>query len=262
MNMSADPKHTPEPKNAAPLSIDGRPANPTLRYLKWGLGALLLAGLAWLVWEWANDMSGVRREAPKVPAIIPLPPPPPPPPEKPPEPEQPVEEEKIVEPEPQPELEEVKPQEEAPPSPADDLADPMQMDGDAQSAPTLSTSAPARAAGWPVPAAVAPATPAIASTWPTPSSACCGTTRNCATWRSPAGGDLAEFLGGYHTGRTDPLQRRPRDRPEGAGRAARRRPPGRTPAGFADPAGAHRPAGQAAGMRRRQPRTISGRRLP
>ncbi|MDY1536666.1 hypothetical protein SOJ46_34380, partial [Pseudomonas aeruginosa] len=23
MNMSADPKHTPEPKNAAPLSIDG-----------------------------------------------------------------------------------------------------------------------------------------------------------------------------------------------------------------------------------------------
>nr|WP_236097226.1 putative porin [Pseudomonas aeruginosa] len=133
MNMSADPKHTPEPKNAAPLSIDGRPANPTLRYLKWGLGALLLAGLAWLVWEWANDMSGVRREAPKVPAIIPLPPPPPPPPEKPPEPEQPVEEEKIVEPEPQPELEEVKPQEEAPPSPADDLADPMQMDGDAQS---------------------------------------------------------------------------------------------------------------------------------
>ncbi len=68
MNMSADPKHTPEPKNAAPLSIDGHPANPTLRYLKWGLGALLLAGLAWLVWEWANDMSGVRREAPKVPA--------------------------------------------------------------------------------------------------------------------------------------------------------------------------------------------------
>lgn len=44
-----------------------------------------------------------------------------------------MEEEKIVEPEPQPELEEVKPQEEAPPSPADDLADPMQMDGDAQS---------------------------------------------------------------------------------------------------------------------------------
>ena len=39
MNMSADPKHTPEPKNAAPLSIDGHPANPTLRYLKWGLGA-------------------------------------------------------------------------------------------------------------------------------------------------------------------------------------------------------------------------------
>jgi TonB family protein len=41
-------------------------------------------------------------------------------------------EEKIVEPEPTPEPQEVKPEEEAPPSPADDLANPMQMDGDAQ----------------------------------------------------------------------------------------------------------------------------------
>jgi len=102
------------------------------RMLLWGAGLLLGAGLAWLLWVWANDMSGIRREAPKIPAIIPLPPPPPPPPEKPPEPEQPVEE-KIVEPEPTPEPEEIKPEEEAPPSPADDLADPMQIDGDAQS---------------------------------------------------------------------------------------------------------------------------------
>ncbi|BCG25050.1 hypothetical protein TUM18999_32410 [Pseudomonas tohonis] len=111
-----------------------RRAEPTWRRpLAWGLGALVAAGLAWLLWQWANDMSGVRREAPKIPAIIPLPPPPPPPPvqEKPPEPETPVEE-KIVEPEPTPEPEEVKPEEEAPPTPADDLANPMQMDGDAQ----------------------------------------------------------------------------------------------------------------------------------
>ena len=102
------------------------------RPLAWGVGALVAAGLAWLLWLWANDMSGVRREAPKIPAIIPLPPPPPPPPvpEKPPEPETPVEE-KLPEPEPTPEPEEVKPQEEAP-TPADDLANPMQMDGDAQ----------------------------------------------------------------------------------------------------------------------------------
>lgn len=103
------------------------------RLLKWGAVALVGAGLAWLLWQWANDMSGVRREAPKIPAIIALPPPPPPPPPEPPkEPEPPVEE-KIVEPQPVPEAEEVKPAEEAPPSPADDLANPMQIDGDAQS---------------------------------------------------------------------------------------------------------------------------------
>ncbi|WHS58315.1 energy transducer TonB [Pseudomonas sp. G2-4] len=114
------------------------PVNPPpvkrspLRLLKWAAG-LSLAGLAaWLLWQWANDMSGVRREAPKVPTIIPLPPPPPPPPEKPKEPEPKVEE-KVLEPEPTPEPEEVKPEEEAPPSPVDDLANPMQMDGDAQS---------------------------------------------------------------------------------------------------------------------------------
>ncbi len=103
-----------------------------LRPLKWGAGLLLGAVAAWLLWQWANDMSGIRREAPKIPTIIPLPPPPPPPPEKPPEPTPPVKE-KVVEPEPTPEPEDVKPEEEAPPSPADDLANPMQIDGDAQS---------------------------------------------------------------------------------------------------------------------------------
>jgi len=116
----------------AQLPIDPPPVKKSpLRYVKWGAGLLVAALAAWFLWQWANDMAGVRREAPKVPTIIPLPPPPPPPPEKPPEPETPVEE-KVVEPEPTPEPEEVKP-EEAPPSPADDLANPMQMDGDAQS---------------------------------------------------------------------------------------------------------------------------------
>ncbi|NNA56334.1 energy transducer TonB family protein [Pseudomonas koreensis] len=117
----------------AQLPIEPLPVKRSpLRYVKWGAGLLLGALAAYLLWQWANDMSGIRREAPKVPTIIPLPPPPPPPPEKPPEPETPVEE-KIVEPEPTPEPQEVKPEEEAPPSPADDLANPMQMDGDAQS---------------------------------------------------------------------------------------------------------------------------------
>ncbi|NIL17596.1 energy transducer TonB [Pseudomonas sp. AN3A02] len=105
---------------------------PPLRPLKWGVGLLLAAVAAWFLWQWANDMSGVRREAPKVPTIIPLPPPPPPPPEKPKEPEPEVQE-KVPEPEPTPTPDEVKPEEEAPPSPADDLANPMQIDGDAQS---------------------------------------------------------------------------------------------------------------------------------
>ena len=112
-----------------PLPVKNK---PPLRPLKWGAGLLLGAVAAWFLWQWANDMSGVRREAPKVPTIIPLPPPPPPPPEKPKEPEPQVEE-KVPEPVPTPEPEEVKPAEEAPPSPADDLANPMQIDGDAQS---------------------------------------------------------------------------------------------------------------------------------
>src|SRR5688572_27849469 len=116
----------------AQLPIEPPPVKKSpLRYVKWGAGLLVGALAAWFLWQWANDMAGVRREAPKVPTIIPLPPPPPPPPEKPPEPETPVEE-KVVEPEPTPEPEEVKPEEEAPPSPADDLANPIQMDGDAQ----------------------------------------------------------------------------------------------------------------------------------
>lgn len=112
----------------AQLPISPSPVKKSaMRLVKWGAGVLVAGLAAWFLWQWANDMSGIRREAPKVPTIIPLPPPPPPPPEKPPEPEPPVEE-KVVEPEPTPEPEEVKPEEEAPPSPADDLNKPMDMD--------------------------------------------------------------------------------------------------------------------------------------
>ncbi|MBI6604343.1 energy transducer TonB, partial [Pseudomonas sp. S4_EA_1b] len=65
--MTAQMPITPPTKTPRPL-----------RPLKWGAGLLLGAVAAWLLWQWANDMSGVRREAPKVPTIIPLPPPPPP----------------------------------------------------------------------------------------------------------------------------------------------------------------------------------------
>lgn len=104
--------------------------------VKWIVGLVIVAVLGWFVYQWANDMAGVKRDAPKLTTIIPLPPPPPPPPEpeKPPEPEEPKEEE-IVEPEPEPEptpVEEPQPKDEAPPSPADDLANPMKIDGDAQ----------------------------------------------------------------------------------------------------------------------------------
>lgn len=49
-----------------------------------GVVALLLIGL--LVWHFAGSSVGVRREAPRIATITPLPPPPPPPKEKPPEP--------------------------------------------------------------------------------------------------------------------------------------------------------------------------------
>ncbi|WP_063588908.1 TonB C-terminal domain-containing protein [Achromobacter ruhlandii] len=112
-----------------------RTPHPARRWLKLAAVAVVLIAAAYALWRWANDMAGVRRDAPKVTAIIPLPPPPPPPPEpeKPPEPEPPKEDPVATpEPEPQPTPEPPKPQDEAPPRPADDLANPMQIDGDAQ----------------------------------------------------------------------------------------------------------------------------------
>ena len=64
-----------------PESDSPRARRPALRWLKLAAVAVALAAAAYLLWRWANDMSGVRREPPKVSAIIPLPPPPPPPPE-------------------------------------------------------------------------------------------------------------------------------------------------------------------------------------
>ncbi len=96
------------------------------------VAAVVVAGLAWLIWLWANDMGGVRREAPKMQTIIPLPPPPPPPEEPPPPPEPQDIEEEVPEPDPEPTpVEEPLPEDEAP-KPADDLAEAMQIDGEAQ----------------------------------------------------------------------------------------------------------------------------------
>lgn len=107
-----------------------------MRVVKGAAAAVVVATLGYFVWQWANDMAGIKREAPQIATIIPLPPPPPPPPEpEEPPPEEPPPEEEVAEPEPEPEptpAEEPEPEEEAPPSPADDLADPMQMDADAQ----------------------------------------------------------------------------------------------------------------------------------
>ncbi|MEC5319243.1 energy transducer TonB [Brenneria populi subsp. brevivirga] len=91
--------------------------------------ALIAAG--WLLWQWANDTAGVRRETPQQDMIIPLPPPPPPPEQKQPEPQPQPEE--IVEPEPLPEPKPAEqPEPEEAPKPMDDMAKAMEMDADAQ----------------------------------------------------------------------------------------------------------------------------------
>ncbi|RUL75241.1 energy transducer TonB family protein [Dyella choica] len=50
------------------------------------IAIVLLLAAAWLVWMLAGHEVGVRRSAPRIATITPLPPPPPPPKEKPPEP--------------------------------------------------------------------------------------------------------------------------------------------------------------------------------
>lgn len=107
---------------------------PWRRYVKVGAALVVMTVVGWLIWEWVDSMSGVRREQPKEELIIPMPPPPEP--EEQPEPEPEPEPEEVVEPEPEPEPEEPTPTEEPkpeePPSPSKDLAEAMQIDGEAQ----------------------------------------------------------------------------------------------------------------------------------
>ncbi|PTT67374.1 energy transducer TonB, partial [Pseudomonas sp. HMWF007] len=46
----------------AQLPIEPLPVkSPVRRYVKWGAGLLIGAVAAWFLWQWANDMSGIRR---------------------------------------------------------------------------------------------------------------------------------------------------------------------------------------------------------
>ncbi|WP_412528365.1 TonB family protein [Burkholderia lata] len=63
----------------------GPPDKGPGRYVKPVAIALVLAGVAALIWRFAGDTAGVKRvSAPQVTTVIPLPPPPPPPKQKPP----------------------------------------------------------------------------------------------------------------------------------------------------------------------------------
>lgn len=88
------------------------------------IAVVLLLAAAWLVWMLAGHEVGVRRSAPRIATITPLPPPPPPPKEKPPEPKK-VEEIKQEVPKPEP----AKPVQ-APKAP--DLAKQITINGPAQ----------------------------------------------------------------------------------------------------------------------------------
>ncbi|KJV33770.1 TonB C-terminal domain-containing protein [Luteibacter yeojuensis] len=100
---------------------------PHRRWLGPLVGAAVLLAVVALVWHFASSTVGVRREAPRVATITPLPPPPPPPKEKPPEPKK-VEEVKPVEEKPQDQPQ--KPVDAPKPSP--DVAKQVTMNTDAQ----------------------------------------------------------------------------------------------------------------------------------
>ncbi|WP_342325169.1 energy transducer TonB [Kosakonia sp. BYX6] len=110
------------------------PLSALRRLGKYLIAIALAAAVGWQLWQWLSAPAGVQRKAPEVTTIIPLPPPPPPPPkpEPPPEPETPPPEQTMVEPTPveKPAPEEPKPAEE--PKAADNNAQPMQMNSDAQ----------------------------------------------------------------------------------------------------------------------------------
>ncbi|RQQ10570.1 TonB family protein [Burkholderia stagnalis] len=105
----------------------GPPQKGPGRFVKPVAIALVLAGLAGLVWRFASDTAGVKRAAaPQVTTVIPLPPPPPPPKQKPP-PEKVKEEVKTPVDKPT-----VAPKPSETPKPSDNQPKQMTMNADAQ----------------------------------------------------------------------------------------------------------------------------------
>ncbi len=128
--------NTPDPfkstKESEAAKKKGLGKNATIALI-----VVVVVVLGYFVWQWANSMAGIKREAPMINAIIPLPPPPPPPPEPetPPEPEEPQEEELIepeLDPDPTPLDEPTPVEDDTPPTPSDNTSEAMQMDSDAQ----------------------------------------------------------------------------------------------------------------------------------
>ncbi len=66
------------------------------RYLPRIIAAAVVLAIVGMIWHMAGSKVGVRREAPRIATITPLPPPPPPPKEKPPEPKKLEEEKQVV----------------------------------------------------------------------------------------------------------------------------------------------------------------------
>ncbi|UPG92953.1 energy transducer TonB family protein [Luteibacter aegosomatissinici] len=104
------------------------PRRPPRRWLGPAVGAVVFLGLVALIWHFAASTVGVRREAPRVATITPLPSPPPPPKEKPPEPTKTEEKIKPVEEKP---LDQPQKPVDAP-KPSNDVAKAVTMNTDAQ----------------------------------------------------------------------------------------------------------------------------------
>ncbi len=124
MNLANPRSHRTAPSGAADV------------WRRWGgliIGAVVLALLAALVWYLLADTASQKRQVADAPMLmLPPPPPPPPEPEKLPEPEiEPVKPE-VVEPEITPVEPLEPPKDDAPPSPSQDLGDPVTMDSAAQ----------------------------------------------------------------------------------------------------------------------------------
>lgn len=108
------------------------PAGARRRWVGWAIGALLLAGLAALVWYLLSGTASTKREV-SAPPMLMLPPPPPPPPEPEKLPEPPPDKIKPeVAPDPKPAEPLESPKDDSPPSPSKDLGDPVTIDGAAQ----------------------------------------------------------------------------------------------------------------------------------